>query len=119
MTAELPHETPLPTDPVARARAALPDDQTVREVAHGLQVLGEPARLRMVLALLAVEELSVGALASAAGLSETAASQHLRILRAERTVRNRREGRTIYYALDDQHVRELVQVALAHHAHVS
>lgn len=108
---------PLNPDRVAAARAALPDDRAVEDVARALHVLGEPARLRIVLALLAVGELSVGDLAAATGLSETATSQHLRVLRSERSVRNRRAGRTVFYALADEHVRDLVQVALAHHAH--
>lgn len=115
MTIEAPQ--PLDPDRVAAARAALPDDRAVEDVARALHVLGEPARLRIVLALLAVGELSVGDLAAAAGLSETATSQHLRVLRSERSVRNRRAGRTVFYALADEHVRDLVQVALAHHAH--
>ncbi len=43
--------------------------------------------------------------------------QHLRVLRAERTVRNRRDGRMVYYSLDDAHVRLLMDLALQHVSH--
>jgi ArsR family transcriptional regulator len=108
----------LDPDRVAVARAALPDEATVFHVTKSLHLLGEAARLRIVIALLAAGELSVGDLAATIGLAEPATSQHLRILRAERMVRSRRQGRTVFYALDDDHVRELVEVALAHHRHV-
>lgn len=108
---------PLDPERVASARAALPDAETVDNVTRSLHVLAEPARFRIVIALLNADELSVGDLASVIGLAEPATSQHLRILRAERTVRNRRQGRTIYYRLADSHIRELLEVALAHADH--
>nr|WP_242687066.1 MULTISPECIES: metalloregulator ArsR/SmtB family transcription factor [unclassified Actinopolyspora] len=95
----------------------MPDEATVFRVTRALHLLGEAARLRIVIALLAATELSVNDLAATIGLSEAATSQHLRLLRSESMVRTRREGRAIYYALDDDHVRELVELVLAHDDH--
>jgi DNA-binding transcriptional ArsR family regulator len=75
--------------------------------------LGEPNRLQMV-HVLAGGEHSVGELATLLGLAVPAVSQHLRVLRDLRIVRNRRAGKQIYYALDDAHVAALFAVALEH-----
>lgn len=56
-------------------------------------------------------------LSDASGLSQTACSHNLRLLRAQRLVRYRKEGRNVYYTLDDEHIRVLLAVALEHVAH--
>jgi DNA-binding transcriptional ArsR family regulator len=78
------------------------------------RLLADPGRMRIVIELHANEELAVGDLATAAGLSPTACSQQLRLLRAARLVRKRREGRHIYYSLFDDHVFELVELVEKH-----
>ena len=98
---------------VRRARdEALPAD-VAGSLAAIFAALGEPTRLRIVHALSA-GELCVGDLAAMLGMAVPAVSQHLRVLRDLRIVRNRRVGRMIYYALDDAHVADLFAVALAH-----
>ena len=111
------HTRALAPDAVAAATARIPDHETVESISRSLHALGEPARLRIAVALLAAGELSVGDVAAAAGTTEPAASQHLRVLRAERLVRNRRQGRVVFYSLADEHVREWVELILAHAAH--
>jgi ArsR family transcriptional regulator len=61
--------------------------------------------------------MNVGALAEAAGISESAVSHHLRGLRQMRLVRYRRDGRQVYYALDDDHVLALIRQGLDHVVH--
>lgn len=104
---------------VASVRDRMPDCGTVDDVAEAFGVLAEPARLRIVLALLEAGELCVCDIAAAAGITETSASQHLRVLRSTRTVRRRRDGRVIYYALADGHVRLIIDVAFEHVRHDS
>jgi ArsR family transcriptional regulator len=94
------HDEALPAD-VASSLAAI------------FAALGEPTRLRIVHAL-SVGELCVGDLAAVLGMAVPAVSQHLRVLRDLRIVRNRRVGKMVYYALDDAHVADLFAVALAH-----
>jgi ArsR family transcriptional regulator len=91
---------------------ALPAD-VVGTLAAIFAALGEPTRLRIVHAL-SVGELCVGDLATVLGMAVPAVSQHLRVLRDLRIVRNRRVGKMVYYALDDAHVADLFAVALAH-----
>lgn len=102
---------------VADVSKRMPTMVTLTALARVFHVLAEPARLGIVTALLEAGELCVCDLAATVGLSETSTSQHLRILRGERTVRSRREGRVVYYALDDAHVRMLMDVALQHVTH--
>ena len=102
---------------VAAARARVADAQAIESISRSMHALGEPTRLRIAVALLAAGELSVSDIAASVGISEPASSQHLRILRAERLVRNRRQGRVVFYSLADQHIRDWVELALAHAAH--
>lgn len=102
---------------VAAVRERMPEPASAERLARVFHVLAEPARVRIVTALLEAGELCVCDLAAAVGQKETVTSQHLRVLRAERTVRHRRDGRMVYYSLDDAHVRMLMDVALQHVAH--
>ena len=102
---------------VAAVRERLPSPEIADELAATFRVLAEPARIKIVSALLEAGELCVCDLAASVGLSETATSQHLRILRAQRAVRHRREGRIVYYALADAHIRLLMDVTLQHVSH--
>lgn len=104
-------------DRVAAVRERMPDTDATERLARVFHVLGEPARVRIVTALLEAGELCVCDLAATVGMTEAQTSQHLRVLRAERTVRNRRDGRMVYYALDDAHVRLLMDLALQHVSH--
>src|SRR6478609_3546540 len=91
----------------ARSQAYAADD--LDALAEGVfAVLADPNRLRILLALLHAGELCVGDLAATIGMSESATSHALRLLRAHRTVKVRRDGRLAYYSLLDSHVRDLL-----------
>lgn len=98
---------------VQAARAALPDIQQVGEASALLKVVADPTRLRLLSALKTCE-LCVCDLAAVIGLSESAVSHQLRLLRAHRLVTFRKEGRVAYYRLLDQHVSGLIVSALDH-----
>jgi len=85
------------------ARSRLLPAQTVSAVAEVFKLLGDPTRVRMLDALTQGER-CVCDLAALVGLSESAVSHQLRLLRAARLVRVRRAGRLAYYSLDDHHV---------------
>jgi DNA-binding transcriptional ArsR family regulator len=88
---------------LAAVRPKLLESRTVEAVAEVFNLLGDPTRVRLVDAL-SHGERCVCDLASLVGLTESAVSHQLRLLRAARLVRVRREGRHAYYALDDHHV---------------
>lgn len=103
-------------DAVRAARATLPSGPTLAGLADLFAALGDPTRLRIVAAL-ADRELCVCDLAATIGQTESAVSHHLRTLRTLGLVRSRREGRLVYYALDDEHVAVLYRHAADHVAH--
>ena len=93
---------------VGRVQKALPDMETMQDVAAIFQVLSDPTRARIVYAL-TVEELCVCDVAAVAGLSVSAASHQLKRLRDRGVVSFRKEGRIAFYRLADAHVRRLVE----------
>jgi DNA-binding transcriptional ArsR family regulator len=103
-------------DRVASVRASMPAEGQVADLADVFGLLADPGRLRVLVALLE-GEMCVCDLAAAAGASESAASHHLRLLRAHRVVQVRRSGRMAYYRLADAHVRVLLDITLAHIGH--
>jgi DNA-binding transcriptional ArsR family regulator len=98
---------------VARLRAALIAEPSVTALAETFRVLGDPTRVRLLDAL-SHGELCVCDLATLIGLSESATSHQLRLLRTLRLVRTRRAGRMVYYALDDRHIVSLFRQGLRH-----
>jgi DNA-binding transcriptional ArsR family regulator len=88
----------------------------MNELAEIFGALSDPSRLRII-AELNKGERNVSALAGQVGLSESATSHHLRSLRQMRIVRARKEGRQVFYALIDDHVQQLYQIALEHVEH--
>jgi len=87
--------------------------QDVLSVAETFRILGNPTRVR-ILDALGSGELCVNNLASRIGLSESAVSHQLRLLRSLRLVRVRRQGRLAFYAVDDHHILELFAQARTH-----
>ncbi|HEV2129361.1 MAG TPA: metalloregulator ArsR/SmtB family transcription factor [Thermomicrobiales bacterium] len=98
---------------VMEARRTLRNAAACSDVASLFAVLGDPTRIR-VLTALAAGELCVCDLAAATGVNRSTVSHQLRVLRTHRLVRRRREGKVAYYALDDDHVLQLLAVAGEH-----
>ncbi|MGE5243933.1 MAG: ArsR/SmtB family transcription factor [Betaproteobacteria bacterium] len=98
---------------VAAVRARLLGEDAVTALAETFRLLGDTTRVR-ILDALARSELCVCDLARLLGLSESAVSHQLRLLRGMRLVRPRRDGRMVFYTLDDQHIVRLVAQGLEH-----
>lgn len=98
---------------IAQAKSQMPDDTTLVEVAETFKLLGDPTRVRILQAL-ASTELCVCDLAALLEMTSSAISHQLRLLRARGIVRFRKEGKVVYYNLDDNHVQTLVEVSLRH-----
>ena len=101
---------------VDRVRQAMPPSDAVVDLADVFNLLGEPSRVSILIALL-TGPMAVRDLAAVVDLSESATSHALRLLRAHRVVNVHREGRNAYYALADSHVRVLLDLALEHVGH--
>lgn len=102
---------------VAAARQRLPSLDEAGELADLFRLIGEPTRARILYALLEAGELCVCDLAATVEASDTSVSHALRLLRTAGVVRNRREGRNVYYSLDDAHVRMLLDLSREHLQH--
>jgi DNA-binding transcriptional ArsR family regulator len=87
------------------------------ELAELFRLLGDPTRVRILCTLADVDEMCVHEIAAAVDASETKVSQALRLLRTAGAVQNRRQGRHVFYRLDDDHVRTLITVSRDHIAH--
>jgi ArsR family transcriptional regulator, lead/cadmium/zinc/bismuth-responsive transcriptional repressor len=89
---------------------------TADRLAQTFKAMADPTRVRILHAL-SLAELCVCDLAELVGISESAVSHQLGLLRALRIVRHRKAGRHVYYALEDGHIRSLIEQGLAHQAH--
>ena len=98
---------------VAAARDALPSDGELDEMVEIFKALGDPTRATILTAL-SQAELCVCDLASLLNVTRSAVSHQLRLLRAQRLVKYRREGQMARYSLADDHVRRLLRVAREH-----
>jgi DNA-binding transcriptional ArsR family regulator len=92
------------------------DDHTAFHLADLFRTLSEPTRLRII-AILLDGELSVGEIAERLGMTESAISHQLHDLRLQRVVNTRKEGRQVFYCLDDEHVKDLFRQGLKHMEH--
>ena len=100
-------------DAVAQVLAALPDDETLYDLSELFRVFGDSTRIKILYALFEAE-LCVCDLAELLGISQPAMSYQLKILRQAKLIRNRSEGKTVYYALADAHVKTIIGMAKEH-----
>ncbi len=98
---------------VRKIRAELVTPDAVQGLAETFSALGDPTRVR-ILDALSHGELCVCDLAAVLGLSQSAVSHQLRLLRGIRLVRPRRDGRIVFYSLDDQHIISIFRQTLQH-----
>ena len=95
----------------------MPTDTAITRVTDIFKIVGDPTRARIVFAL-SQAELCVCDLANLVGISISAVSHQLRLLRSLGLVKFRKDGRLVYYALSDEHVEQLLSDALAHVQHL-
>lgn len=103
-------------DEVLRAKAVALDDETLQRLADIFKVMGDPTRLRIVSAL-STGEMCVCDIACALGMESSAISHQLRYLKAVRLVKFRKEGKSAFYSLDDEHMLTLFNEGLKHARH--
>lgn len=99
---------------MAQVLAALPDDETLYDLSELFRVFGDSTRIK-ILYVLFESELCVCDIARMLNLNCSRQSAHqLRILKASNLVRFRREGKTVFYSLDDDHVRSVLALGMEH-----
>lgn len=100
-------------DAVDRVRALLPGEETLTRLSDLFKVFGDSTRIR-ILYVLFEEEVCVCDIATLLGMTQSAVSHQLRILKQARLVSSRRVGKTVFYALSDDHVRTLLRNGTEH-----
>ena len=101
---------------VRQVMELMPSPSRVNDMAVVFKALSDPTRLKIVLSLRHME-LCVCDIAAICGQSDSAVSHQLRILRTQKILRNRRDGKIMYYTLDDDHVGLLIRLSLEHIDH--
>ncbi|MDE3839098.1 transcriptional regulator [Bacillus methanolicus] len=102
---------------VNRVRKNLEKQNTI-EIAKVFKALSDDTRIKIAYALLIEEELCVCDVANIVGASTATASHHLRLLRNLGLAKYRKEGKLVFYSLDDDHVKQLIQLAFTHQKEV-
>jgi ArsR family transcriptional regulator len=109
-------ETIIDETKVKQAQQALLDGLSATHLANIFKALADPTRVRIV-SVLAQTELCVCDLSATLGMTQSAISHQLRFMRDMRLVKSRKEGRMVYYALDDEHIHDLFRRGLEHIEH--
>ena len=103
-------------DIVEKVKQGLSKNEDLVRAAELFKVMSDPTRLKIVNSLM-LAEICVCDLSSLLGMSQPAVSHHLKVLRQTRLVKYRREGKTVYYKLDDEHVANVFYQGLLHVSH--
>ena len=101
-------------DKIDRVKEEIPSDRIIQDLSLFFNALGNTTRTKILLALLIEKELCTCDLSNITGLSVSAVSHQLRILKDRRIVKYRKERKTVYYSLDDKHIVEILKMALDH-----
>lgn len=100
-------------DIVKRVQDKQPDDEYLYELADLFKVFGDTTRIKILYALFESES-CVGDIALVLGMSQSAVSHQLRVLKDSKLIKFRREGKVIFYSLDDDHVRTIMSMGMEH-----
>ena len=98
---------------VAKVRAKISGDALLKKTAELFKALDDPTRLKIINALM-LAELCVCDIAAVMDMTQPAVSHHLKVLRQLQLVKYRRDGKTVYYQLDDKHVYNIFHQGLLH-----
>ena len=115
------HELPLECceskeihpDLLSAVHASLPDEETLYDLAELFKIFGDSTRIR-ILYVLFEAEVCVCDLAEVLNMTTSAISHQLRILKQNKLVKSRRQGKSIFYSLDDDHVRAIINQGMEH-----
>ena len=101
---------------VENIKESIPDEAIVQKLAELFKVFGDGTRLKIIYALLQ-KELCVCDICEIVEMSQSSVSHQLRLLKTTGLVKYRKEGRTVFYSLDDEHVNSIFNVGLSHIKH--
>ncbi len=111
--AESCHSEIIHEDIVNKVRERMPEEETFYDLGDLFKVFGDSTRVKILWAL-DEAEMCVCDIAALLGMTQSAISHQLRVLKQAKLVRNRKDGKVVYYSLDDEHVRLIFDQGLAH-----
>ena len=100
-------------DVICKVKDKMPEDEKLYDLAELFKVFGDSTRIKILCALFE-EEMCVCDLSALLNVSQSAISHQLRVLKSARLVRFRRDGKIIYYSLDDEHIKHIFDEGLKH-----
>ena len=100
-------------DVFTTVKEKMPEDETLYELADFFKVLGDSTRIKILYALFS-SEMCVHDLTEVLGMNQSAISHQLRVLKQSKFVKYRREGKVVYYSLDDEHISNIINLGLEH-----
>jgi ArsR family transcriptional regulator, lead/cadmium/zinc/bismuth-responsive transcriptional repressor len=100
-------------DVVTRVKDSIPQDETLYDLAELFKVFGDTTRIKILCALFQ-SEMCVCDIAALLGMTQSAVSHQLRVLKQTRLVKFRKEGKVVYYSLEDEHVKHIFDQGLIH-----
>ena len=110
---ELCGDNTIHRDRIERAKAEMPDDETLYDLAELFKIFGDTTRVKILCALL-TNEMCVCDIAQLLSLSQSAVSHQLRLLKQSRRVKSRRDGKKGFYSLAEDHVRMIIDQGKEH-----
>ena len=105
--------TVIHEDVISEVRQHMPEEENLLDLADLFKVFGDSTRVKILWALFKAE-MCVCDIAALLGMTKSAISHQLRILKQSKLVKNRREGKVVYYSLDDDHVKSIFCQGLEH-----
>jgi len=100
-------------DIVKRVNSELPEDETLYDLAELFRIFGDTTRIK-ILYVLFESDMCVCDIAALLNMTQSAISHQLRVLKASKLVKNRREGKSVIYSLADSHVRQIIDQGIEH-----
>lgn len=98
---------------VTKARESMPEEETLYDLAELFKVFGDTTRIKILCSLFE-SEMCVCDIAALLSMNQSAISHQLRVLKQARLVKYRKEGKVVYYSLDDEHVKQIFDQGLVH-----
>ncbi len=105
--------TILHEDVVSRVKGKMPDDVNLYDLSENFKVFGDTTRIKILWAL-DVSEMCVCDIAALLNMTQSAISHQLRVLKQARLVSSRRDGKVVYYSLNDSHVKQILDLGMTH-----
>ncbi len=103
----------IDVEKVYKVKNKIPEDELLFDIAENFKVFGDYTRMKIIAALLE-DELNVSEIATITGSTSSAISHQLRILKQAKLVKGRKDGKAVFYSLDDEHVRTIYEIGKEH-----